>query len=99
METATAGVVMPLENVVQARFEGAIVREDWRLERGSRVIPAFAPRPVNDNLSFTERVKAEVDKAARAVGEPYTERELQNIAARAAEFARAARSRLGAKRV
>ena len=88
---------MPLEQI-QTCFRGAIVKQDWRAERGCGGVLAFGAPSANDNLAFDARVKAEIAEAARAIGEPYTERELQNIAAYAAEFARSARNRLAAKR-
>ena len=47
--------------------------------------------PANDNLTFPERVRAEIAAAARAVGESYSERELGGFAAEAREIVRALR--------
>ena len=55
--------------------------QDHRLSVGMAVFAG----PVNDNLTFAERVKAEIAEAARAVGEFYTERELLRFAADASE--------------
>ena len=88
---------MAIGTLLHANIPNRIVRQDWRIETGSNV-RAFATRPANDNLSFADRVKAEIAEAARAVGQPYTERELQNIAAHANALARSARARLDEKR-
>ncbi len=52
------------------------------------VVRAFARPPANDNLTFVQRVKAEIAEAARAVGESYSERELLGFAADASEMAK-----------
>jgi hypothetical protein len=72
------------------RLDGII--EAHRLSVG--MARAFAGSPANDNLTFAERVKAEIAAAARAVGEFYTERELLGFAADASEVVNSLRRRL-----
>ena len=72
------------------RLEGIMQAHRLSIET-SRVLAA---RPVNDNLTFAERVKAEIAEAARAVGVFYTERELLRFAADASEAVNLLRRRL-----
>ena len=51
---------------------------------------AFVRPPVNDNLAFGERVKAEIVADAHAVGVTYSARELYAFAAAASEVAQRA---------
>jgi len=72
------------------RLDG--IMQDHRPSVGTAV---FAGPPVNDNLTFAERVKAaEIAEAARAVGEFYTERELLRFAADASEVVNLLQRRL-----
>lgn len=46
----------------------------------------FARPPANDNLTFAQRVRAEIAEAALAVGKSYSERELLGFSAGASEL-------------
>ncbi|RBP12004.1 hypothetical protein DFR50_115111 [Roseiarcus fermentans] len=75
---------MRLEDIVQTR------------PLSNRVL-AFAAPQANDNLSFAERVKAEIAQAARAVGESYSQRELAGFATDASAVLQSLRVRLAAR--